>query len=304
MIKQRTLKNLIRATGIGLHHGEKVYLALRPAAVNTGIIFRRTDLDPAVEIPAKADHVVDTRMNTTVGVDNARIATVEHLLSAMSGLGIDNAYIDVSSDELPVMDGSAAPFVFLLQSAGIEEQDAPKKFLRIKKTIKVEDGDKWAEFKPHEGFKVSFTIDFDHPVFDDSGKTAVLDFSETSYVKEVSRARTFGFLKDYEMLQANNLAKGGSLENAVVVDEYRVLNEEGLRYPDEFVKHKILDAIGDLYLLGYNLIGAYEGHKSGHALNNKLLLTLLADQTAYEIVTFEDEATVSFPFARTSLVGG
>ena len=304
MIKQRTLKNLIRATGIGLHRGEKVYLALRPAAVNTGIIFRRTDLDPAVEIPAKADHVVDTRMNTTVGVDNARIATVEHLLSAMSGLGIDNAYIDVSSDELPVMDGSAAPFVFLLQSAGIEEQDAPKKFLRIKKTIKVEDGDKWAEFKPHEGFKVSFTIDFDHPVFDDSGKTAVLDFSETSYVKEVSRARTFGFLKDYEMLQANNLAKGGSLENAVVVDEYRVLNEEGLRYPDEFVKHKILDAIGDLYLLGYNLIGAYEGHKSGHALNNKLLLTLLADQTAYEIVTFEDEATVSFPFARTSLVGG
>ncbi len=304
MVKQRTLKNLIRATGVGLHHGEKVYLALRPAPVNTGIIFRRTDLNPAVDIPAKADSVVDTRMNTTVGVGHARIATVEHLLSAMSGLGIDNAYIDVSSDELPVMDGSSAPFVFLLQSAGIEEQEAAKKFLRIKKMIKVEDGDKWAEFKPHEGFKVSFTIDFDHPVFEDSGKTAVLDFSETSYVKEVSRARTFGFLKDYEMLQANNLAKGGSLENAVVVDEYRVLNEEGLRYPDEFVKHKILDAIGDLYLLGYNLIGSYEGHKSGHALNNKLLLTLLADQTAYEIVTFEDEKMVTFPFAHTSLVAG
>jgi UDP-3-O-[3-hydroxymyristoyl] N-acetylglucosamine deacetylase len=304
LVKQRTLKNLIRATGVGLHHGEKVYLALRPAPVNTGIIFRRTDLNPAVDIPAKADSVVDTRMNTTVGVGHARIATVEHLLSAMSGLGIDNAYIDVSSDELPVMDGSSAPFVFLLQSAGIEEQEAAKKFLRIKKMIKVEDGDKWAEFKPHEGFKVSFTIDFDHPVFEDSGKTAVLDFSETSYVKEVSRARTFGFLKDYEMLQANNLAKGGSLENAVVVDEYRVLNEEGLRYPDEFVKHKILDAIGDLYLLGYNLIGSYEGHKSGHALNNKLLLTLLADQTAYEIVTFEDEKMVTFPFAHTSLVAG
>jgi len=302
LVKQRTLKNVIRATGVGLHHGEKVYLTLRPG--HKGIIFRRTDLNPVVEIPATAGHVVDTRMNTTVGIGNVRIATVEHLLSALSGLGIDNAYIDVSSDELPVMDGSSAPFVFLIQSAGIEEQEAPKKFLRIKKTIKVEDGDKWAEFKPHEGFKVSFTIDFDHPVFDDSGKTAVLDFSETSYVKEVSRARTFGFLKDYEMLQANNLAKGGSLENAVVVDEYRVLNEEGLRYPDEFVKHKILDAIGDLYLLGYNLIGAYEGHKSGHALNNRLLLTLLADKTAYEIVTFEDEKMVSFPFARTSLVAG
>jgi UDP-3-O-[3-hydroxymyristoyl] N-acetylglucosamine deacetylase len=298
MIKQRTLKNVIRATGVGLHHGEKVLLTLRPSGPNTGITFRRTDLDPAIEIPAKAENVVDTRMNTTLGVEGARVSTVEHLLSAMAGLGIDNAYIDVSSDELPVMDGSAGPFVFLLQSAGVEEQNAAKKFIRIKESIKAVDGDKFAEFTPYDGFKVGFTIEFDHPVFQDAAQNAVIDFSSTSYIKEISRARTFGFLKDYETLQANNLAKGGSLDNAVVVDDYRVLNEDGLRYHDEFVKHKILDAIGDLYLLGYSLIGAYQGYKSGHAINNKLLIELLANPASYEVLTFEDEADAPIAYMQ------
>jgi UDP-3-O-[3-hydroxymyristoyl] N-acetylglucosamine deacetylase len=299
MIKQRTLKNIIRATGIGLHHGEKVFLTLRPAAANTGIIFRRVDLDPAIEIPAEATNVVDTRMNTTIGVDGARVATIEHLMSALAGLGIDNLYVDVSSDELPVMDGSAGPFVFLLQSAGIEEQEnAPKQFIRIKKPIKVESGDKYAEFLPFEGFKIDFTIDFDHPVFHSTQQNAQLDFSTVSYVKEVSRARTFGFLKDYEMLQANNLAKGGSLDNAVVVDDYRVLNEDGLRYSNEFVKHKILDAIGDLYLLGHSLIGAYVGHKSGHELNNRLLRALLECPEAYELVSFDDAKELPSAFVQ------
>lgn len=298
MIRQRTLKNVIRATGVGLHHGEKVLLTLRPAAVNTGIVFRRTDLEPVIEIPAKAENVVDTRMNTTIGVEGARIATVEHLLSAMAGLGIDNAIIDVTSDELPVMDGSAGPFVFLLQSAGIEEQNAAKKFIRIKDKVLITEEGKSAEFTPYEGFKVGFTIDFDHPVFHDSSQRAQIDFSSTSYIKEVSRARTFGFLKEYEMLQANNLAKGGSLDNAIVVDDYRILNEDGLRYDDEFVKHKILDAIGDLYLLGYSLIGCYEGLKSGHALNNKLLRTLLATPEAFEIVTFSDEAQAPIAYSQ------
>ena len=288
MIRQRTLKNVISSTGVGVHHGEKVFITLRPAAPDTGIVFRRIDLEPAVEITAKVANVVDTTRNTTLGIDNVRIATVEHLLSAMAGLGIDNAYVDVSADELPVMDGSAAPFVFLLQSAGIEEQNAAKKFIRIKKTTEVSVGDKLATFSPYQGFKVNFTIAFDHPVIQDSAQTAELDFSTASYVKEVSRARTFGFLKDYEMLQANNLAKGGSLDNAVVMDDYRVLNEDGLRYEDEFVRHKILDAVGDLYLLGHSLIGAYRGYKSGHTLSNKLLRTLLAETDAYEVVTFAD----------------
>jgi len=300
MIRQRTLKNVIRATGVGVHHGEKVFLTLRPAAPNTGIIFRRIDLDPAVEIKAKVANVVDTRMNTTLGIDDVRIATVEHLLSAMAGLGIDNAYVDVTSDELPVMDGSAGPFVFLLQSAGIEEQNAPKKFIRIKKSVKAIEDDKFAEFTPYEGFKVGFAIDFDHPVIQDSAQTAEFDFSSTSYVKEVSRARTFGFLKDYEMLQANNLAKGGSLHNAVVMDDYRIINEDGLRYEDEFVKHKILDAVGDLYLLGHSLIGAYQGHKSGHALNNKLLCELMAAEDAYEVITFTEEAEVPINFMQAA----
>jgi UDP-3-O-[3-hydroxymyristoyl] N-acetylglucosamine deacetylase len=298
MIKQRTLKNIIRATGIGLHHGEKVFLTLRPAVANTGIIFRRVDLDPAIEIPAKASNVLDTRMNTTIGVEGARVATIEHLMSALAGLGIDNLYVDVSSDELPVMDGSAGPFVFLLQSAGIEELNAPKQFIRIKQPIKVENDDKHAEFLPYEGFKIDFTIDFDHPVFHSGQQNAQLDFSTVSYVKEVSRARTFGFLKDYEMLQANNLAKGGSLDNAVVVDDYRILNEDGLRYSNEFVKHKILDAIGDLYLLGHSLIGAYVGHKSGHELNNRLLRALLACPEAYELVSFDDAKELPSAFVQ------
>lgn len=299
MIKQRTLKNVIRATGVGLHHGEKVLLTLRPAGPNTGITFRRTDLDPIVDIPARAENVVDTRMNTTIGVESgARISTVEHLLSAMAGLGIDNAIVDVTSDELPVMDGSAGPFVFLIQSAGIEEQNAAKKFIRIKDRVIVEADDKSAEFAPYDGFKVGFTIDFDHPVFHDSAQRAEIDFSSTSYIKEISRARTFGFLKEFEMLQANNLAKGASLDNAIGVDDYRVVNEDGLRYDDEFVKHKILDAIGDLYLLGYSLIGSYNGIKSGHALNNKLLRTLLATPDAYEIVTFDDEAEAPIAYMQ------
>lgn len=296
MIKQRTLKSVIRATGVALHHGQKVMLTLRPAATNTGIVFRRVDLNPAVDIPANALNVVDTRMNTTIGVGDARVSTVEHLLSAMAGLGIDNAYVDVSSDELPVMDGSAGPFVFLLQSAGIEEQEAPKKFIRILKPVRVKQGDKLAEFLPFEGFKVSFKIEFEHPAIQNSAQFAELDFAKTSYIKEISRARTFGFLKDYEMLQANNLAKGGGLHNAVVVDEFSVLNEDGLRYDDEFVKHKILDAIGDLYLLGHSLIGSYNGVKSGHAMNNLLLRELLNNPESYEVVTFVEssKATVTF----------
>ncbi len=288
MIRQRTLKNVIRATGVGLHTGEKVYLTLRPAAVDTGIVFRRVDLAEPVEIRACPKNVGDTRLSTTLVDGGVRISTVEHLLSAFAGLGIDNAYVDVSAPEVPIMDGSAGPFVFLIQSAGVEEQSRPKRFVRIKRTVVVEDGDKYAIFEPYEGFKVEFAIDFDHPAFSARSKAASVDFSTTSFVKEVSRARTFGFLRDIEALRQQNLALGGSLDNAVVVDDYRVLNEEGLRYEDEFVKHKILDAIGDLYLLGHSLIGAFRGYKSGHALNNRLLRALVADETAWEEVTFED----------------
>lgn len=290
MIKQRTLKNTIRATGVGLHTGEKIYLTLRPAAVNTGVIFRRIDLDVPVEIKASPENVGDTRLSTTLVKGNVRISTVEHLLSAIAGLGIDNAYVDLSAPEVPIMDGSAGPFVFLVQSAGIVEQAAPKKFVRIKRIVKVEDGDKWARFDPFDGFKVGLTIDFDHPVFKDRGQYAELDFSTTSFVKEVSRARTFGFMRDLEMLRERQLALGGSLDNAVVLDDYRVLNEDGLRYEDEFVRHKILDVIGDLYLLGHSLIGAFSGYKSGHDLNNRLLRALVAREDAWEAVTFEDEA--------------
>lgn len=290
MIKQRTLKNLIRATGVGLHTGEKVFLTLRPAPVDTGIIFRRTDLQPAASIPATAENVGDTRLSTTlVNANNVRISTVEHLLSAMSGLGVDNAYIDVSASEIPIMDGSSGPFVFLLQSAGFEEQNAPKRYIRIKKTTQVNLGDKWARFEPYDGFKVRFQIDFEHPVFKRSGQEVELDFSQTSFVKEVSRARTFGFMHEIELLREQKLALGGSLDNAIVMDEYRILNEDGLRYEDEFVKHKILDAIGDIYLLGHSLIGAFSGYKSGHELNNLLLRTLLADQSAWEMVSFANE---------------
>lgn len=289
MLRQRTLKNVIRATGVGLHTGQKVFLTLRPAAVNTGIVFRRIDLEEPVEIPAREENVGETTLSTTLVKGDTRISTVEHLLSAFAGLGIDNAYVDLSAPEVPIMDGSAGPFVFLIQSAGIEEQNAPKRYIRIKRPVLVEDGDKWARFEPFEGFKVSFTIDFNHPAFRGRTKEACIDFSTTSFVKEISRARTFGFMRDYERLREMNLVLGGSLNNAVVVDDYRVLNEDGLRYEDEFVKHKVLDAIGDLYLLGYSLIGAFSGYKSGHALNNLLLRTLMADRDAWELVTFTDD---------------
>ncbi len=295
MIKQRTLKNVIRATGVGLHSGEKVYLTLRPAGVNVGIVFRRVDFDVPVVIPAKAENVGDTQLSTTLIQDGVRVSTVEHLLSAIAGLGIDNIFIDLSAAEVPIMDGSAGPFVFLLQSAGIEEQNAAKRYIRIKKEVRVEDGDKWASFVPFEGFKVGFSIEFEHPVFKSRVQEACIDFSSTSFVKEISRARTFGFMKDIEMLRERNLALGGSMDNAIVVDDFRVLNEDGLRYEDEFVKHKILDAIGDLYLLGHSLIGEFKGHKSGHELNNKLLRALLVQQDAWEEVTFEEEDT--FPIS-------
>ncbi len=299
MIKQRTLKNVIRATGVGLHSGEKVYLTLRPAPPDTGVIFRRVDLPEPVEIRATAQNVGATMLSTTLEQDGVSVSTVEHLLSAMAGLGIDNAYVDVSAGEVPIMDGSSGPFVFLIQSAGIVEQEAPKRFIRIKKSVIVEEQGKWARFDPFDGFKVSFAIDFDHPAFKDVPCTAEIDFSTTSFVKEVSRARTFGFMRDIEALRKNNLALGGSIDNAIVVDEYRVLNEDGLRYEDEFVKHKILDAIGDLYLLGHSSIGAFSGYRSGHALNNKLLKALCADPDAWEEVTFEDEKASS-PISYTT----
>ena len=301
MIRQRTLKNVIRATGVGLHTGDKVYLTLRPAAPDTGIVFRRIDLAVSVDIPACPLNVGDTRLSTTLVKDGVRISTVEHLLSAFAGLGIDNAYVDVSAAEVPIMDGSAGPFVFLIQSAGIEEQNRAKRFVRIKRRVRVEDGDKYAMFEPYDGFKVEFAIDFDHPAFPSRTRAATVDLSATSFVKEVSRARTFGFLRDIEALRQQNLALGGSMDNAVVVDDYRVLNEEGLRYEDEFVRHKILDAIGDLYLLGHSLIGAFRGYKSGHGLNNQLLRALIADRSAWEEVTYEEDGAASARVRRLQL---
>jgi|TARA_B110000967_G_C18883189_1_gene562322 UDP-3-O-[3-hydroxymyristoyl] N-acetylglucosamine deacetylase len=298
LIKQRTLKNVIRAMGVGLHTGKKVYLTLRPAAIDSGIRFRRIDLEDPVEILARPEKVGDTNLSTTLVDEGVRISTVEHLLSAIAGLGIDNAYIDLSADEVPIMDGSAGPFVFLIQSAGIVEQNKAKRFIRIKKTVRVEDGDKWVEFNPFNGFKVSFEIDFDHPLFTQQKQTCSINFSTTSFVKEVSRARTFGFQKDIEYLRSNNLALGGSQDNAIVLDDYRVLNEDGLRYDNEFVKHKILDSIGDLYLLGHSLIGSFSGYKSGHALNNKLLLALLEDKEAWEEVTFDDASSAPISYAQ------
>ncbi len=302
MIRQRTLKNIIRATGVGLHSGEKVYMTLKPAPVDTGIVFCRTDLDPVVEIPARAVNVGQTTLSTSLEKDGVRVDTVEHLLSAMAGLGIDNAYVEVTAHEVPIMDGSAGPFVFLLQSAGIEEQSKAKRFIRIKKKVTVEEDGKSATFVPFDGFKVSFSIDFDHPVFRGLTQQASIDFSSTSFVKEVSRARTFGFMRDIEFLRSQNLALGGSVDNAIVVDDYRILNEDGLRYEDEFVKHKMLDAIGDLYLLGSSLIGEFIGQKSGHALNNKLLRALIADESAWEVVTFEDAAKAPISYARPTAV--
>ena len=287
MIPQRTLKNTIRATGVGLHSGDKVYMTLRPAPVDHGIVFRRVDLEPAVEVPARADLVTEVTLCTGLTCEGAKIQTVEHLMSALAGLGIDNAIVELSSAELPIMDGSSGPFVFLLQSAGIAEQDAPKRFLRILKTVEVRDGDKVARFEPHEGYKLGFTIQFDHPMIPAKQSRAVVDFSTTTYVKEVSRARTFGFMRDLEFMRERNLGLGGSMDNAIVLDEFRVLNDDGLRYADEFVRHKILDAIGDLYLAGGPVLGAYEGYKSGHALNNKLVRALLADQSAWEWVSYD-----------------
>jgi UDP-3-O-[3-hydroxymyristoyl] N-acetylglucosamine deacetylase len=298
MIRQRTLKNVIRATGVGLHTGEKVFLTLRPAAVNSGIVFRRVDLESPVEIKACPENVGDTRLSTTLQSDGVRVSTVEHLLSAFAGLGIDNAYVDVSAPEVPIMDGSAGPFVFLIQSAGVEEQNAPKRFIRIKERVSVEEGDKSAAFEPFDGFKVSFAINFDHPAFTERTQFSSIDFSSTSFVKEVSRARTFGFLQEIEMLREAELALGGSMDNAIVVDDYRILNEDGLRYEDEFVKHKILDAIGDLYLLGHSLIGAFSGYKSGHALNNRLLKALIANQSAWEEVTFDEGDRVPISYMK------
>ncbi len=290
MLKQRTLKSLVKTTGVGLHSGVKVTLVLRPAPVGTGIVFTRVDLDPPVELRADPFGVGDTRMASCLEKDGARISTVEHLMSALAGLGIDNVFIDVDAAELPIMDGSAAPFVFLLQSAGIEEQNAAKKFIRVTKPVEVRDGDKWARLEPFDGFRLTFSIAFNHPAVDQTGTRVSVDFADNSYVREVSRARTFGFTQDVEALREQGLALGGSLENAIVMDEYRVLNADGLRYADEFVKHKVLDAVGDLYLAGKPLLAAFSAHKSGHAMNNLLLRALLADASAWEVVSFEDAA--------------
>lgn len=303
MLKQRTLRNSqTNATGIGLHTGKIIVITLRPAPVDTGIVFRRVDLNPSIEIKACVENVVDTRLSTSLGREGVQIATVEHLLSAMAGLGIDNAYVDVNSPEVPIMDGSSKPIVFLIQSAGVKEQDAAKKFIRIKKRVEVRDGDKRAWFEPHNGFRISFLIDFDHPYFATTPKSATIDFSTTSYVTEVSRARTFGFSRDYERLKEKNLIQGGSLDNAIVIDDHRVINEEGLRMEDELVRHKILDAIGDSYLLGHSLVGAFHGRKSGHNLNNRLLNKLLTNKSAWEKITYEDESEV--PASYTSFLWG
>jgi UDP-3-O-[3-hydroxymyristoyl] N-acetylglucosamine deacetylase len=299
MVGQRTLRNSIRATGVGLHTGRKILMTIRPAAADTGIVFCRTDLPDCPEVPARAGNVGETTLGTTLVQGNARVSTVEHLLSAFAGLGIDNARVEVDAPEVPIMDGSAGPFVFLLQSAGIAEQSAPKRFTRVKKPVRVVDGDKWARFDPYEGFRVDFEIEFDHPVFKRRLQRASMDFSTTSFLKEVARARTFGFMRDLETLRARNLALGGTLDNAIVLDDSGVMNEDGLRYEDEFVKHKILDAIGDLYLLGHSLIGAFSGHKSGHGLNNLLLRTLLADPTAWEEVVFEKPEQAPISYVRT-----
>lgn len=298
MLRQRTVKQAIRASGIGLHSGAKIYLTLKPGPVDSGIVFLRTDLEPAVALPAQALMVRDTTMATSLVQGDVRLSTIEHLMSALAGLGIDNAVIEVTASEIPIMDGSAGPFVFLIQAAGIVEQEAPKRFARIKRRIEVREGDKIAAFEPYDGFKVCFTIDFDHPAFPAETRYAEVDLSTTAYVKEVSRARTFGFMRDIEYLRSRNLALGGSMENAIVVDDHGVMNAEGLRYKDEFVRHKMLDAIGDLYLLGHSILGEYQGYKSGHGLNNQLLRAMLEQPEAWEIVTFDDEETAPISYIR------
>ncbi len=301
MLKQRTIKNVIRATGVGLHSGEKVFLTLRPAAAETGIVFRRTDLDPVVEIPAKAELVTETMLCTGLSHAGGQVLTIEHLMSALAGLGIDNAYIDLSAPEVPIMDGSASPFVFLLQSGGIIEQAAPKRFIRIKRAVEVRDGDKIARFEPYDGFRLGFTIQFDHPMIPATQSRAEVEFSTAAYVKEVSRARTFGFMRDLEFMRERNLGLGGSMDNAIVLDEFRILNDDGLRYGDEFVRHKILDAVGDLYLAGHAILGAFEGYKSGHALNNKLVRALLVERSAWEEVTFPAVETAPIGYGALHL---
>jgi UDP-3-O-[3-hydroxymyristoyl] N-acetylglucosamine deacetylase len=287
MLKQRTVKSSVRATGVGLHTGQKVAITLRPAHPNTGIVFRRVDLARPVDIRALAGNVTDARLCSTLEQDGAKVATVEHLMSAFAGLGIDNVYVDLTGGEVPIMDGSAAPFVFLIQSAGIEEQSAPKRFMRMRRPVQVEEGDKWARLEPYDGFRLSFSIEFEHPVMERSAQSVTVDFAETSYVREVSRARTFGFMQDVEALRSGGLALGGSLENAIVMDEYRVLNADGLRYADEFVRHKLLDALGDVYLIGHPIVGAFSAHKSGHALNNQLVRRVLAQRDAWEWASYE-----------------
>ena len=298
MVQQRTIKNVIRATGVGLHSGEKVYLTLRPAAVDSGIMFRRVDLDPVVEIPADAELVSETTLCTGLSRANAKVQTVEHLMSALAGLGIDNLHVDLSAAEVPIMDGSSGPFVFLLQSAGIIEQPAPKRFIRIKRAVEVRDGDKIARFEPHDGFRLGFTVEFDHPAIPAAQSRAEVEFSTANYIQEVSRARTFGFMRDLEYMRERNLGLGGSMDNAIVLDEFRVLNDDGLRYADEFVRHKILDAVGDLYLAGHPVIGAFEGFKSGHALNNKLVRALMAERSAWEEVTFPAPAEAPVAYGQ------
>ena len=296
MLKQRTLKTKVSATGVGLHNGEKVTLTLLPAAIDTGIVFRRVDLPDTPEIQATPDAVSDTRMCSALERNGARVATVEHLMSALAGLGVDNIIVELDASEVPIMDGSSGPFIFLLQSAGIIEQDAPKKFIRIKKKVEVINQDKWATLESYHGFKMDFTIDFAHPVFEDSGNNVKIDFSDNSYIAEISRARTFGFVHEVEYLRANGLARGGGLDNAIVLDEFRVLNTDGLRYEDEFAKHKVLDAIGDLYMLGHPLLGIFTAYKSGHGLNNQMIRALLADTTAWEYVTFDDVSVAPVGF--------
>jgi UDP-3-O-[3-hydroxymyristoyl] N-acetylglucosamine deacetylase len=303
MLKQRTLKKAISATGVGLHNGEKVTLTLRPAATDTGVVFKRVDLPQPNEILATPNAVHDTRLCSALEANGARVATVEHIMSALAGLGVDNVYIEVDASEIPIMDGSSGPFVYLLQEAGIVEQAAAKKFIRVKKTVEVIDGDKWVRFEPYHGFKVDFTINFNHPVFESSGSQVKIDFAEDSYINEISRARTFGFMHEVEYLRSNGLVRGGSLDNAIVLDEYRVINADGLRYDNEFAKHKVLDAIGDLYMLGHPILGAFYAYKSGHALNNQLLRALMQDETAWEYATFEkqEDAPETFSTPKTQL---
>lgn len=298
MIHQRTLQSTIRAVGVGLHSGEKVELTLHPAAPDSGIVFRRTDLPEPVSFKVGPDLVNDTRLSSTLVRGDVRVGTIEHLMSAFAGLGIDNLLVDVTAPEIPIMDGSAAPFIYLIQQAGVVEQKAKKRFVRVKKTVEVQDGDKWVKLSPHNGYKVKLTIEFNHPVFRKSAQTVELDFSNTSYISEIARARTFGFIHEVEFMRLNNLGRGGSMENAIVLDEFRVLNQGGLRFEDEFVRHKVLDAIGDLYILGHPLIAAFDGFKSGHAMNNKLLRALWADADAWEYVSFDSVDDVPSAFHR------